>query len=216
MNERMALLEAIVAGGVAPDRLIPGTGLTALPDSVTLCRHAIELGVHSVMVLPPFYYKDVSDDALHGWFAGLIEGVGKPDLKIYIYHIPPVAKVRFSIPLVGWLTQDFPGVVVGIKDSGGDWDNTAAQTAILGKSTPGMSRGRMAPACLRRTGTCRTNLSHFTTSRMKAPCSDRWAAKCGGSISKRPCPLVPVTIPMAERQRVDAERLAMCELGQQF
>lgn len=135
MNERMALLEAMVAGGIAPERLVPGTGLTALPDSVTLSRHALELGVHGVMVLPPFYYKDVSDDALHAWFAGLIEGVGRSDLRIYLYHIPPVAKVGFSIPLVRRLAADFPGVIVGIKDSSGDWENTAA---LLG-GVPGLT-----------------------------------------------------------------------------
>lgn len=126
MNERMALLEAMIAGGIAPERLIPGTGLTALPDSVTLCRHALQLGVHGVMVLPPFYYKDVSDDALHAWFARLVEGIGRSDMRIYLYHIPPVAKVGFSVTLVRRLVSEFQGVVAGIKDSGGDWENTAA------------------------------------------------------------------------------------------
>ncbi len=135
MNERMALLEATVAGGIAPERLIPGTGLTALLDSVTLSRHALELGVHGVMVLPPFYYKDVSDEALHAWFSGLIEGIGRPGMQIYLYHIPPVAGVGFSIPLVRRLAADFPGMIVGIKDSGGDWANTSA---LLG-SVPGLT-----------------------------------------------------------------------------
>lgn len=129
VNERMALLEAMTAAGVAPDRLIPGTGLTALPDSIALCRHAVELGVSGVMVLPPFYYKDVTDEGLYSWFARLVEGVAQPALRIYLYHIPPVANVGFSIPLVQRLTADFPGVVVGIKDSGGNWDNTASLLA---------------------------------------------------------------------------------------
>ncbi|MFO1395990.1 MAG: dihydrodipicolinate synthase family protein [Burkholderiales bacterium] len=135
MAERMALLEALVSGGIEPARLVPGTGLTALPDSVTLCRHALELGVHGTMLLPPFYYKDVGDDALHAWFARLIEGVGRPEMRIYLYHIPPVARVGFSIPLVKRLAADFPGIVVGIKDSGGDWENTAA---LLGE-VPGLT-----------------------------------------------------------------------------
>jgi 4-hydroxy-tetrahydrodipicolinate synthase len=129
VNERMALLEAMAASGIAPHRLIPGTGLTALPDTIALCRHAVELGVSGVMVLPPFYYKDVSDEGLYSWFARLVDGVGHAALRIYLYHIPPVAKIGFSISLVQRLTADFPGIIVGIKDSGGDWENTAALLA---------------------------------------------------------------------------------------
>lgn len=129
MSERMALLEAMIGAGIAPDRLIPGTGLTALTDTVTLCRHALGVGVSAVMVLPPFYYKDVSDQSLYEWFSRLVEGVGQTDLKLYLYHIPPVAKVGFSVPLVQKLARNFPGIIVGIKDSGGDWDNTAALLA---------------------------------------------------------------------------------------
>jgi len=131
LSERMALLEAMVAAGIAPDRLIPGTGLTALTDTIVLSRHAGELGVASVMTLPPFYYKDVSEQGLFDWFSRLIDGVGQPGLRIYLYHIPQVAKVGFSISLVKRLVEEFPGTIVGIKDSSGDWENTAAMLAEI-------------------------------------------------------------------------------------
>jgi 4-hydroxy-tetrahydrodipicolinate synthase len=132
LAERMKLLEAMVAGGVPASRIIPGTGLCALPDTVILSKHAMELGVAGVMTLPPFYYKDVPDDGLFAYFARLIENVGRNDLRIYLYHIPPVAKVGLSIALVQRLAREFPGIVAGIKDSGGDWDNTAALLSQVG------------------------------------------------------------------------------------
>jgi 4-hydroxy-tetrahydrodipicolinate synthase len=126
MPERMALLEALIGSGVPANRLIPGTGLTSMADTATLCRHACDLGVAAVMVLPPFYYKNVSDEGLYRYFAQLIEGIASTGPRIYLYHIPQVAGTGFSLSLVKRLARDFPEIVVGIKDSSGSWDNTEA------------------------------------------------------------------------------------------
>jgi 4-hydroxy-tetrahydrodipicolinate synthase len=77
-------------------------------------------------MLPPFYYKDVNDDGLFASFAEVIERVGDPALRIYLYHIPPVSQVAISLDLIERLIKAYPEVVVGIKDSSGDWDNTNA------------------------------------------------------------------------------------------
>ena len=124
IEERMAALEAMVAEGVNPGKIIPGTGLTNLQDTARLCSHAIEMKCAGVMVLPPFYYKGVSDDALFEYFSALIGLVDSPELRIYLYHIPPVAQVPVSVELTARLAEAFPGTIVGIKDSSGDWDNT--------------------------------------------------------------------------------------------
>ncbi len=124
MSERMTLLEAMIGSGIPPSQIIPGTGLTSLPDTLVLCRHAAALGCAGVMTLPPFYYKPVQDEGLYRYFANLIEGVADGRLRICLYHIPPVAQVGLSVSLVGRLQRNFPGIVVAIKDSGGDWANT--------------------------------------------------------------------------------------------
>ncbi|HUG78491.1 MAG TPA: dihydrodipicolinate synthase family protein, partial [Burkholderiales bacterium] len=74
--EKRRLLEALVAGGVPPAALMPGTGHCALPDSIELTRAAVELGCAGVLMLPPFYYKGVSDEGLYRNFAEVIERVG--------------------------------------------------------------------------------------------------------------------------------------------
>lgn len=124
IEERMTALEHLIARGVDPKRVIPGTGLTNLPDTIKLTRHAVDRGCAGVLVLPPFYFKNVSDEGLFAYFAGLIERVAADDFRVYLYHIPPVAQVGFSIDLIQRLRAAFPSQIVGIKDSSGDWNNT--------------------------------------------------------------------------------------------
>jgi 4-hydroxy-tetrahydrodipicolinate synthase len=120
----MALLEALLAAGVDPARMMPGTGCCALTDSVRLTEHAVKAGCAGVLMLPPFYYKDVTDNGLYRHFAEVIERVGDARLRIYLYHIPPVAVVGITPTLVERLMKRYPSAVAGMKDSSGDWNNT--------------------------------------------------------------------------------------------
>lgn len=126
IDERMELLEEIVDADIAPEVLMPGTGTPSLADTIVLTKHAVELGCGGVLVLPPYYYKAPSEEGLYRYFSEMIEGVAEDDLKVYLYHIPPVAQVGFSLSLIGRLIKAFPDTVVGLKDSSGDWNNTAA------------------------------------------------------------------------------------------
>ena len=132
IDERLALLDALVAAGIDPARLIPGTGLTNLPDTARLTRAAVEHGCAGALVLPPFYYKNPSDDGLYRYFASLIELIATDALRIYLYHIPQVAGVGLPIAVVERLRREFPDQIVGIKDSSGDWENTRALLEIDG------------------------------------------------------------------------------------
>jgi 4-hydroxy-tetrahydrodipicolinate synthase len=124
VDERMALLEALLAAGLDPARMMPGTGCCALTDSVRLTEHAVKAGCAGVLMLPPFYYKDVTDDGLYRHFAEVIERVGDARLRIYLYHIPPVAVVGITPSLVERLMKRYPSAIAGMKDSSGDWNNT--------------------------------------------------------------------------------------------
>jgi len=127
------LLEALVKGGVSPSTLMPGTGHCALSDSIELTRAAVELGCAGVLMLPPFYYKGVSDEGLYRNFAEVIERVGDERLQLYLYHIPPVAQVAITLPLIERLLSKYPGIVAGVKDSSGDWSNTKAMLDAFAK-----------------------------------------------------------------------------------
>jgi len=131
-SERKSALEGLVKFGIDPLKLIPGTGLCNLPDTIDLCRHALDLGCKGVMTLPPFYFKGMSDDGLYDYYVKLIEGIDDTNLNIYLYHIPQVSGVGLSIDLVRNLHTEFPDTVIGIKDSSGDWENTKALLGIKG------------------------------------------------------------------------------------
>jgi len=124
VEEKLELLDALVTGGVAAAALMPGTGHCALSDSVRMTREAVRLGCSGVLMLPPFYYKGVSDDGLYRYFAEVIERVGDDRLRLYLYHIPPVSNVPITLELIERLLARYPGVVAGAKDSSGDWNNT--------------------------------------------------------------------------------------------
>lgn len=126
VSERLKQAEALVASGVPGEKLMPGTGTCALADTVTLTKQAVELGAGGVLLLPPFYYKGVSDDGLFAYVSDLIEQVADDRLRIYLYHIPPQAVIGWSLPLIQRLVAAYPDTIIGLKDSSGDWDNTKA------------------------------------------------------------------------------------------
>jgi 4-hydroxy-tetrahydrodipicolinate synthase len=134
VEERMVLLETLVQEGVPAAALMPGTGCCALSDSVRLTSHAVALGCSGVLMLPPFYYKGVSDEGLYRNFAEVIERVGDARLQLYLYHIPPVSQVPITLALIERLLKRFPGAVAGVKDSSGDWNNTKAMLDAFAKS----------------------------------------------------------------------------------
>jgi len=124
LEEKISLLDDLIDAGINPSLLMPGTGCCSLTETVQLTSHAVELGCKGTLMLPPFFYKDISDDGLLRSYAETIERVGNSALKIYLYHIPPVSGVSISLDLIERLIIRYPNAIVGVKDSSGNWDNT--------------------------------------------------------------------------------------------
>jgi 4-hydroxy-tetrahydrodipicolinate synthase len=123
VEERERLLEGLIEDGIPGNVLLPGTGCCALTDTVRLTRKAVELGAAGVLMLPPFYYKNVSDDGLFASYAEVIERVGDARLRIFLYHFPQMSGVFLGHDLIDRLLKRYPDVVAGVKDSSGDIDN---------------------------------------------------------------------------------------------
>ncbi len=160
IDEKLDLLTQLIEAGIPPARLMPGTGTCAIPDTVRLTRAAAEAGCASVLMLPPFYYKGISDDGLFASIDAVIQRVGDARLRIYLYHFPQLSQVPIPAAVVGRLIEAHPHTVVGLKDSSGSWENTRA----LLERFPGFgvfpgSEGRLlealrlgAPGCITATG----------------------------------------------------------------
>ena len=136
-DERISLLEVLIAAGIDPSRMMPGTGCCSIVDTVALTAHAVKHGCAGVLMLPPFYYKDVSEEGLYRYFSEVVQRVGDTRLRIYLYHIPPVAIVGITPKLVERLLNAYPNTIAGMKDSSGDWNNTKTfLEAFAGSARP--------------------------------------------------------------------------------
>ncbi len=123
IDERIGIVDTLIEGGVPGAALLPGTGCCSIPDTVALSRHAVENGAAGVLMLPPFYYKGVSDDGLFAAYSEVIERVGDARLRVYLYHFPQMSATPISWDLIERLLARYPGAIAGMKDSSGDYAN---------------------------------------------------------------------------------------------
>jgi 4-hydroxy-tetrahydrodipicolinate synthase len=123
VEQRLDAMRAVAESGLPMERFMVGTGAAALSDAVRLTSGARELGFSGALLLPPFYYKNIDDESVYTYVAELIERAGGGRLGIYLYHIPQFSAVPFNIPVVERLVAHFPGVLAGIKDSSGVFEN---------------------------------------------------------------------------------------------
>lgn len=124
MADRLALPATFAEAGIEEDRVIFGTGAPSLPDCVALTSAACAAGYVNALILPPYYYKNASDDGLFAFYASVIEQVGRDDLRIFLYHFPQMSMVPFSTDLVLRLKAEFGPIIAGLKDSSGDFEQS--------------------------------------------------------------------------------------------
>jgi 4-hydroxy-tetrahydrodipicolinate synthase len=130
LAQRSALMTAIAASDLPKDRMMVGTGAASVADATTLTRHAAACGFAGALVLPPFYYKGVSDEGVFRYIERIVKGSTDPSIPIYLYHFPALSGVRYDAPLVSRLLEAFPGRIVGLKDSSGDMDYARQMAAL--------------------------------------------------------------------------------------
>ncbi|TSE11813.1 dihydrodipicolinate synthase family protein [Mesorhizobium intechi] len=119
--ERQAVIDAMLAAGIRADQLVAGVLVDAVEDAAEQSRHALQRCARNILIAPPSYFKNVGDDGLFGWFAAVFTALGPLARGMLLYNIPSVTTVRLSLGLIGRLREAYPGVVAGVKDSGGDW-----------------------------------------------------------------------------------------------
>ena len=123
VTERIHALDTLIEAGIPAQSLMVGTGCCALPDTLALTRHAMQHGVTDILLLPPFYYKGVSDDGVYASCERVIQQIGDSRLRLYLYHFPFMSQVPFTDDVIEKLISHYPSHIAGIKDSSGDWEH---------------------------------------------------------------------------------------------
>jgi 4-hydroxy-tetrahydrodipicolinate synthase len=126
VEQRLGAMRAVAESGLPMSRMMVGTGAAAMRDAITLTKAAGELKFSGALLLPPFYYKNIPEDALEAYVATVIEEACGGDMGLYLYHIPQFSGVPYPIALVERLAKRFPDTLAGIKDSSGDIEHSIA------------------------------------------------------------------------------------------
>lgn len=118
--ERREAVDALIAGGVPASRILVSVSCAAVPDTVALVRHAQDVGAWGVLLMPPFFFKGVSDEGIVDAYRQVLDATADRPLRVVLYHIPQVAAVGLSHGVVSELHRRYPQRIVAIKDSACD------------------------------------------------------------------------------------------------
>lgn len=122
---RIRTFEAMINAGLKPKaQLLSSVATSSVEDAVDQAAAALDLGFRGLLLTPPFYFRAVDDDGIYRWFAQVFERLGPKARDMFAYHLPSVTGISLSSALIGRLKKDFPGVIVGVKDSSATWSNT--------------------------------------------------------------------------------------------
>ena len=130
LRQRQRLMQAYADGGLPLERLLVGTGAAALDDAIALTRHAAALGFAGALLLPPFYYKGVSDDGLFAVIEAIMGATAARPIPIYLYHFPAQSGLPWRAALIRRLIDRFGDRLAGLKDSSGDMDFARAAASL--------------------------------------------------------------------------------------
>ena len=123
VEEKINALEYLINNKIDPAKLLPGTGQCSITDTIRFTKNCAKLKVRAVLVLPAFFYKEVSDEGVIEYYKRVVEEVGDNDLHYILYNIPQTSGISISFDVIDKLIKLYPNNIVGMKDSSGDLDN---------------------------------------------------------------------------------------------
>jgi len=123
-SERAALLDAFIAGGFPASNIVVGVMENSIADAVLQSGDALRRSCKAILLAPPSYFKNLSDDGLFNWFSAVLNGLGDDARGIILYNIPSVTAVELSVDLISRLRDTFGDIIIGVKDSSGTWAYT--------------------------------------------------------------------------------------------
>lgn len=125
VKERQDAIKAVIALGVPPQKIVVAISCCAINDAVQIASTAMDQHCSAVLIVPPFFYKKgVEDAGVIAFYREVIQRVGRPELKLFLYHIPQYSGVPITLHCIKTLREEFPNTVIGIKDSDGNFPFT--------------------------------------------------------------------------------------------
>ncbi len=118
VEERNQLVTTAIEAGTGL-KVIAGTGAASVVDAISLTKHAAKSGADAVLVLPPFFFKNASDQGVIDYFKRVLDAA---DIPVLLYHIPQFSMVPITEAVLDGL-QSHPNLA-GLKDSTGIWEST--------------------------------------------------------------------------------------------
>ncbi|HEY6327449.1 MAG TPA: dihydrodipicolinate synthase family protein [Candidatus Cybelea sp.] len=134
-EQRIEFMEAVASSGMAMERTMVGTGAASAADAARLTRCAFACGFAAALVMPPFFFRDASDDGIVRFFDALFSRTNPPRSSVMLYNFPKMSGIAFHAELVDRLVREFPDVIAGMKDSSND---ARLQAEILSRN-PGLA-----------------------------------------------------------------------------
>lgn len=129
-SERAAIVKALVDAGLDPRRqMVMGVTAPSLPEAVDQAQLGLQAGARALLVAPPYFFKGVSDEGVFAWYAAFFAALGSAARDVVLYHIPQATGVPLSVDVIGRLKTAFPHIVLGVKDSAGQFGQTRALLA---------------------------------------------------------------------------------------
>ncbi len=117
LDERIDALQKLVGEGFNAGKIILANGSSGISDTVELCHEALKHSCAAVLIAPPSFYKNISDEGVLAFYRTIIQKIGDPRLRIILYHIPQLSGVPISVRVIEALRKEFPETVIGIKES---------------------------------------------------------------------------------------------------
>jgi 4-hydroxy-tetrahydrodipicolinate synthase len=120
VDQRITVMRAVGESTLPLERMIVGTGAAAVRDAARLTREAADIGFSAALLLPPFYYKPVSDEGVLRFVEAVAEATAATPIPLYLYNFPALTGVPYTPKLVALLIHTLGSRIAGLKDSSGD------------------------------------------------------------------------------------------------
>ena len=123
VNQKKESIEFLLEHKIDPNKLLLGTGSSSLQDAIELTKFSVSIGAKASLLLPPFYFKNVTDEGVINYYRNVIEQTGNNNFKFLLYNIPQHSGVTINFNIIENLLKLYPNNVIGLKDSTTDLDN---------------------------------------------------------------------------------------------